>query len=63
VVKKPRFITGMAGIKNIPFGFPDSPSRHHLPFDRLMALSKVEGQRCLPARGGQALAPMPLKEG
>jgi hypothetical protein len=23
--------------------FPDPPSRHHLPFDRLMALSKTEG--------------------
>jgi hypothetical protein len=26
---------------------PDAPSRHHLPFDRLMALSKAEGRRCL----------------
>ena len=26
---------------------PDAPSRHHLPFDRLMALSKAEGLRCL----------------
>jgi len=28
-------------------GHPDPPSRHHLPFDRLMALSKAEGRRCL----------------
>ena len=26
---------------------PDPPSRHHLPFDRLMALRKAEGRRCL----------------
>jgi hypothetical protein len=27
---------------------PDPPSRHHLPFDKLMALSKAEGLlRCL----------------
>ena len=26
--------------------FPDPPSRHHLPFDRLMALSKAEGRCC-----------------
>ena len=30
-----------------PFYPPDSPSRHHLPFDRLTALSKAEGRRCL----------------
>jgi hypothetical protein len=29
------------------FGLPDAPARHHLPFDRLTALSKVEGRRCL----------------
>jgi hypothetical protein len=26
---------------------PDPPSRHHLPFDRLTALRKAEGRRCL----------------
>jgi len=48
---------------------PDPPSRHHLPFEkpfdkltvlsqieRLTALRKAEGQRCLPAGGGQAIA-------
>jgi hypothetical protein len=25
------------------YDLPDPPSRHHLPFDRLMALSKTEG--------------------
>jgi len=26
---------------------PDPPSRHHLPFDKLTALRKAEGLRCL----------------
>ena len=26
---------------------PDSPSRHHLPFDKLTVLSKVEGLMAL----------------
>jgi hypothetical protein len=26
---------------------PDPPSRHHLPFDKLTALRKAEGRRCL----------------
>ncbi len=42
---------------------PDPPSRHHLLFDRLTALSKAEGRRCLPAKGGQAIAPPPAYAG
>ena len=40
----PVFLDGARGLAKI---HPDHPSRCHLPFDGLMALSKVEGQHCL----------------